>query len=224
MKSRTVGGLGSLAVATVLGAFLYLLLTAGAWAATPVQAQFDAGFDYHLIDPPVQIPGAKPGKITVVEFFWYGCPHCYRFEPYLDRWLKHKPADVQFIRIPAPLNPTWTVHARTYYAAKELGVLPRLFQPLFNAIHREGPGLATENTLARFFAHHGVKAAAFRAAYGSFSVDAEVRRARALAKRIGISGVPTLVVAGKYRTSLELAGSDQRLIGIVNYLVRKQAR
>ncbi len=206
--------------------FLWVLLVSVAWAAPapPGGAKFEAGFDYRLIDPPVRIPGAEPGKVTVVEFFWYGCPHCYRFEPYLDKWLGHKPPGAQFIRIPAPLNPTWTVHARAYYAAKELGVLPRLFQPLFDAIHRKGPALGTEDALAGFFARHGVKPAAFRAAYGSFTVDAEVRRARALAQRIGITGVPTVVVAGRYRTSLELAGSDQRLIDIVNYLVRKESR
>ncbi|GBE10001.1 thiol:disulfide interchange protein DsbA precursor [bacterium BMS3Bbin12] len=206
--------------------FLWVLLVSVAWAAPspPGGAKFEAGFDYRLIDPPVRIPGAEPGKVTVVEFFWYGCPHCYRLEPYLDKWLKHKPPGVQFIRIPAPLNAAWTVHARAYYAAKELGVLSRLFQPLFNAIQREGSALGTEDALADFFARHGVKPAAFRTAYGSFTVDAEVRRARALAQRIGITGVPTVVVAGKYRTGMELAGSDRRLIAIVNYLVRKESR
>ncbi len=226
MKSRRNGRTRRLRPRCVLWLLPCLLLVAGAshvGAYAASTAEYDAGFDYKLIDPPATVPGAEPGKVTVVEFFWYGCPHCYRFEPYLDKWLEHKPDYVQFIRIPAPLNPTWTVHARAYYAAQELGVLPRLFQPLFDAIQRQGPALATEDALAGFFTRHGVKPAAFRAAYGSFSVDAKVRRARALAQRVGVTGVPTLMVAGQYRTSLERAGSDQRLIDIVAYLARKAA-
>ncbi|HQU14628.1 MAG: hypothetical protein B7Z66_04695 [Chromatiales bacterium 21-64-14] len=201
-----------------------LVLVPGFAQAGPAKPQFDAGIDYKVIDPPVAIPGAAKGKVTVVEFFWYGCPHCYHFEPYLDAWLEHKPADVQFIRIPAPLNPTWTIHARAYYAAQELGVLNRIHRPLFDAVQKEGPQLASEDALTAFFAQHGVKAADFRAAYESFTVDAEVRRARALAQSMGISGVPTLVVDGKFKTDASLAGGNEKILQVVDYLVRRESR
>ncbi|RMG51350.1 MAG: thiol:disulfide interchange protein DsbA/DsbL, partial [Gammaproteobacteria bacterium] len=91
-------------------------------AAAPLQAEeFDPGIDYTVLPQPIPTDVPK-GKVEVAEFFWYGCPHCYRFEPHVQKWLKHKPEAAAFVRIPASLNPSWRPHAEAYYAAQTLGV------------------------------------------------------------------------------------------------------
>ncbi len=132
--------------------------------------------------------------------------------------------------MPAVLRDSWATHARAYYAAMALGVLDKIHGPLFGAIHREGRKLNTEETLADFFAEHGVSREEFREAYGSFSVHAKLRRAISMSRRYQINGVPAMVVNGKYRTDAKSASihepgapSNENMLKVVDYLIQKES-
>lgn len=181
----------------------------------------DEGIEYQLVTPPQ--PANTAGKVEVVELFWYGCGHCFVFEPHIGGWLKKKPENVEFIRIPATLNPGWVIHARTYYTAEVLGVLDKIHGPLFNAIHVEKRKLNDEAALAAFFAARGVPEEDFRKAFRSFAVETKLRRATSLTQRYGISGVPAIIINGKYRTDAGMTGSYENLLQVMDYLIRKEA-
>ncbi|RMD71961.1 MAG: thiol:disulfide interchange protein DsbA/DsbL, partial [Gammaproteobacteria bacterium] len=119
------------------------------------EKSFDEGIEYELVTPPQ--PTEDPSKIEVLEFFWYGCPHCYHAEPLVEAWLKRKPEDVVFRRMPAIFtNPLWELHARAYYTAEALGIVDKIHRPLFDAIHKERRPMNTEKDIEAFFAEHGV--------------------------------------------------------------------
>lgn len=201
-----------------------VLLAASQPAAFAVDGSIDEGIDYQRIVPaqPTRVPD---GKIEVVEVFWYGCPHCYDFEPHLNKWLADKPIDVAFRRIPGQLNPGWKVHAAAYYVAEELGVLDKIHSPLFDAMHENPRKYDTADALMEFFEQHGVTRDSFLAAYNSFAVRAKMRHAEQQVRRYGVTGVPSVIVAGKYRTSATMAGgSFESLLKVVNYLVDKERK
>ena len=183
--------------------------------------EFVAGQHYQEVKPAVATSVAA-GKVEVLELFWYGCPHCYAFEPQLSEWVKNKPDYVEFVRVPAVFAHNWELHARAYYAAQQLGVLEKVHQPLFNAIHSQGRKVGTEEELAQFFADQGVDAEAFKKAYNSFDVDTKTRHAIALTREYGITGVPALIVNGKYRTSAQEAGDLTTLLKVVESLADKE--
>jgi protein dithiol oxidoreductase (disulfide-forming) len=181
----------------------------------------DEGIDYKRIEPPQ--PTTAPGKVEVVELFWYGCPGCYAFKPFLNRWLDGLPEQVEFVRVPATLNPNWVVHARAHYAAEQLGVLEQIHAPLFDAIHLDRRRLDNEAALAEFFAEHGVAENAFRDAFRSFAVETKVRRAAALTQRYGITGVPSIVIDGKYRTDGSMAGGFENVLRVLDHLIKQES-
>lgn len=187
--------------------------------ATVVQSQsaFVPGTHYQDVTP-VQ-PTTTGEQIEVVEMFWYGCPHCFDFESYISKWLETKPANVAFVKIPAVFSQSWEPHARAYYTAETLGITDKIHRPLFNAIHTDKQPLNTEDSLARFFVSQGVTDADFRKAYHSFGVDGKVSRARQLSRAYGITGVPAIIVNGKYRSSANTAGSYTELLKLVDELV-----
>lgn len=182
---------------------------------------FQAGTQYELITPPQ--PTENSATVEVVEVFWYGCPHCFHLEPTLEAWLKHKPANVTFVRMPAALNPSWEVLARAYYAAEDLGVVDKIHEPLFKAIHEQHLPMNTDDDVVAFFAAHGVKEADARNAINSFSVATKVRRSKQMGERYGITGVPAVIVNGKYRTNVGMAGSAEALFKVVDFLVTKES-
>ena len=190
---------------------------------TPLWAAFDEGIEYKTVSPRVNNQ-IDEGKTEVVELFWYGCPHCFAFEPVLQKWLAHKPKDVNFVRIPAVFNPTWSLHARAYYTAEVLGVLDKTHEALFDAMHIKHEKMANADELASFFEKYGVKKDTFLETFNSFAVDAKVRRAIDLSKRYGIEGVPSMIVNGKYRTSGSLAGGHEGMLKVVDYLIKKEAK
>lgn len=182
---------------------------------------FAEGIDYERIVPAQ--PGGSGGTVEVTELFWYGCPHCYVFEPKVKAWLDDKPDYVEFKRLPAIFtNPRWELHARAFYAAEVLNVFDKMHAAIFHAIHEEKERLASKDDLAKLFAEHGISEAEFNSAFDSFAVQSGVRRAADLTKRYGIDGVPTMVVNGKYRVDGPIAGTYDRLIEIVNFLARKE--
>ncbi len=176
---------------------------------------------YENVSPPQ--PTANPDKIEVIEFFWYGCPHCYSFEPSLSAWLKTKPANVEFIRIPAVFSEQWGKHAKAYYVAEALGVLDKVHSDFFDAIQEKKQELETEEQLLKFFTDHGVKESDFKDTFNSFMIDAKLRQAPAIAAKYGITGVPAIIVNGKYKTNGTLAGTQEKMIDVVNQLIKKES-
>lgn len=181
-----------------------------------VYAEWGEGWD--PIDPPIAT-SVPDGKVEVVEFFWYGCPHCYSMEPALEAWLKNKPENVVFKRVPSPLNASWTVHAQFYYAAEALGVTDQLHEPLFEAMHVKKRKLFDKNSLIDFAVENGVDRQKFSDAWNSFGVYVKVQQARKLGQRYGLDGVPAIGIDGKYKTSGSLAGTYSRMFEIVSQLV-----
>jgi len=162
---------------------------------------------------------APAGKVEVVEFFWYGCPHCNHFEPYLAAWLSKLPADVSFRRVPVAFreNP-FGIHQRMYFAVEAMGLLNTLHPKIFRAIHEDQLKLDKPELIQDFVAKQGVDAAKFKEVYGSFSVANQVRRASQLQDSYGVEGVPSMGVAGKYYTDGTMAGSMQTVLQVVEYL------
>ncbi|MGC9008293.1 MAG: thiol:disulfide interchange protein DsbA/DsbL [Halothiobacillaceae bacterium] len=200
-----------------LGWLLALILSAGLAHAAPEEM-----VHYETIDPPVKVDTA--GGVVVQELFWYGCGHCYHFEPTLNAWLTKKPAHVRFERVAVALNPGWTPLSKAYYALRQLGVDEKIHAALFDAVHKERRPLGTAEQIADFVATHGVDREAFLKAYNGFAVDTEVRKAQQLARQYGITGVPAMVVQGKYRTSGSLAGSNAKMLEVVDALIAKEAQ
>lgn len=192
------------------------------WLALPVHAEeeFDEGFQFARITTPVEPVNTKSDKVEVVELFWYGCGHCYSFEPHLHGWLENKPENIEFVRVPAIFaNSGWELHARAYYTAEVLGVLDKTHSAMFSAIHKDKRRLASEKELAKFFSNYGVDEKKFKNTFNSFAVDMKVKRAERLTSQYAIEGVPAMVVAGKFRTDGPMAHSYKNMLQVVDYLV-----
>jgi thiol:disulfide interchange protein DsbA len=200
--------------------FGYLLILAGALLAGPAAA-LEAGKQYHEL--PFPPPVETGAKIEVREFFWYGCPHCYSFEPALKGWLKRRPANVEFIRTPGAA-PHWLIHAQAYYAFEALGVVDRIHDPMFRAVQADRQALRDESSIAAFAGSQGVDAAGFRNAFRSFGVRMKVERARKLNDEYMVSSVPLLVVDGKYVTSPSMANGEEEAIKVLDQLIARAAR
>lgn len=181
-----------------------------------------AGKDYLVINPPVPTPAN--GKVEVIEFFWYGCPHCNAFEPMLEAWAKKLPADVAFRRVPVAFrDEPFVAHQRIYYALEEMGLLEAMHAKVFAAIHVDHQRLDNPTEIAAFMKKNGVDPAKFMSFYNGFSVQTRARQAAQLAQAYKIDGVPSIAVAGKYFTSATLSGSPQRSLAVADYLIQ-QAR
>ncbi len=167
-------------------------------------------------------PTHNPDKIEVIEFFWYGCPHCYSLEPLLDKWVKNLPEDVEFIRQPAVFSELWGKHAKAYFTAEALGVVDRIHADFFDVIQNKKQHLETEDQLAKFFEAHGVKENEFRDTYRSFLVDAKMRQASTMASRYGVTGVPALIINGKYKTNGPIAGSHEKMLEVADRLIKQE--
>lgn len=182
-------------------------------------AEYVEGVHYVVLDKPVRTQDAS--KIEVTEVFWYGCSHCFRFDPALHQWAEKLPADVDFRMSPAMWHPDMEIHARAFYTAQALNVLDKMHQPLFNALNLEGKKLNTEAELAEIFAEHGVDNEAFSKAFSSFGVTSQVKQADARARSYKVSGTPEMVVDGKYRISASMAGGQAQMLDVADFLVAK---
>ena len=177
------------------------------------------GEHYDLISPAIR---ASEDKIEVTEFFWYGCGHCYNFEPQLTQWKKGLEDDVRVVGSPAMWSPVMEVHAKAFYAAEALGVLDKVHMPLFQALNVDRRRLASEKELADLFAANGVDRGEFSKAFNSFGVGSQVRQANARARAAKIAGTPEMMVAGKYRISTRKAGSQAKMLELARYLIEKE--
>ena len=203
---------------TVLTLFAGVMLSGSAVA----QMAFVAGNDYQLISPAVKT--SHPDKVVVTEIFWYGCPHCFRFEPYVEKWSASLPEGVIFEQVPSSLNPRWTEHARAYYSFQMMGALEQTHRAFFDAIHLKRQRLNSVDTIAEFVAERGLDEKVFREYYFSFPVETQLRKNVQIEKRYGHNGVPAVIVNGKYLVSGTLAGSNERMIQIMNFLVAKELK
>lgn len=184
--------------------------------------KYEEGVHYERIVPAQ--PTSTVNKVEVLEIFWYGCPHCFRFEPYVERWLRKKPENAQFVRLPGVFRPSWEIGARAFYTAKLLGVFEKLHKPIFNAIHLQKRKLNTEEAMMEFFAEQGVDKKDFIKTYNSFAVGTRLRRAKTMTARYGIDGVPAVIVNGKYRVSNRMTGSNAETLKVINFLVEKESK
>ena len=182
---------------------------------------FKEGEDYKRLTTPVKVE--DPAKIEVREFFWYGCPHCFSLEPTLLDWKATMPEGVAFVQTPAALNQSWMNHAHAFYVAEALGKIELIHKDLFHAIHLENKRneLNSQEGLASFFAKYGIPEEEFNKLFHSFSIRVKVRNAEALAKTYRLTGVPAVVVNGKYVVQTGDGGFD-RMMRVVNFLIEKE--
>ena len=193
------------------------------FAAGLAQAQPTAGVEY--LELSALQPTDTAGKIEIIEFFWYGCPHCYNFEPALEPWIKKLPKDTQFRRIPAIFRDEWAQAARAYYALETIGEIPRLHRPLFDAVHQNTRlNVANEAALTEWLGKNGVDTKKFAAAYRSFSVESKVKRAAQLTQAYKIEGVPSMAVSGQYVVNTDNIKSFEQLLAVTDYLVEQSRK
>ena len=200
-----------------LAVFIFLLVNSALLQA----ADYSEGTHYKKL-PPQQTSSGE--KVEVQEFFWYGCPHCYSFEPYLKTWEKTKPANVELVRVPAVFRPEWEVQARAFYALSQMGKIDDIHGKIFTAINKDKIRLDKKELIVDFVEKNGVDRKKFLEEYDSFGVDGMVRKAKKKIKAYQIQGVPSVVVNGKYLTSASMAGSYDNMLKISNYLIAKESK
>lgn len=191
--------------------------------------KFQEGTHYERLVP-TQPTWGGADKIEVAEFFWYGCPHCYTFEPIINDWAENdKPANVRFVRIPAMWNGILVLHGRLFFTEQILvrnGLIedPEGFRSaVFAEYHRRGNRLTSEGSIQALFARFGVSADEFTKAWNSFEVNQNLRKADDLARRYGIASVPAVVVNGKYRTGAQDAGGFQEWMELIDELILRES-
>ncbi|KVQ07616.1 thiol:disulfide interchange protein DsbA/DsbL [Burkholderia ubonensis] len=197
---------------------LSLSLAAGFAQAAPSAPV--AGKDYEVMKAPQPV-SAPAGKVEVIEFFWYGCPHCYEFEPTVEAWVKKQGDKVDFKRIPVAFRDDFVPHSKLFYAVSALGISEKVTPAIFNAIHKQKNYLLTPQAQADFLASQGVDKKKFMDAYNSFSVQGQVKQSAELLKSYNIDGVPTIVVQGKYKTGPSYTNSLEGTAQVLDYLVKQ---
>ena len=191
--------------------FRRALLAAGlGLCLTTAHAQLTAGKDYINLRTPQ--PTDSSSKVEVLEFFWYGCPHCSNLQPALEVWLKRKPADVEFKHVPAVFQESWVPLTRTYYTLEAMGLVDKLHREVFAALHKQRLQLRDANAIFDWMASKGVDRKKFADTYNSFGVNGRTQRSIELTKKFDISGTPTLAIDGKYLTSPSLTLKADRTI------------
>ena len=196
----------------------WLLASAFTLLAGAASAQIQPGREFQRIEP--QRPVAADGRIEVIEFFYYGCPVCYETQPFLSRWLGTAPEYVALRRVPALSTEAWEPFAKLFYALQTLGQLGRLHGPVYDEFHFENLRLDDERIMADWAARNGIERQKFVEVYRSPEVAAGVAQARELLRAYGVRAVPTFIVDGKFLTSARLAGGTERVIRVVDHLVK----
>jgi thiol:disulfide interchange protein DsbA len=207
-----------------ISTFLISLALAASAATLAVNPAYAAGIDptgkYDLVTPPQ--PTDTPGKIEVLEVFWYGCPHCFTFLSVMEQYTQSKADDVAVRHMPAIFRDSWVDHARAFYTAELLGVEDQIRRPLFEAIHVHKQRLDTQESLMKFFEIYGVSNDDFNKTYNSFAVQTLLRKSQVMQQRYGVRGTPTVIVNGKYRVSGSLAGPPESVIKVIEALVERE--
>lgn len=198
------------------------LVTASLFGMTAQAADvpLEAGKTYIELSNPV--PVSVPGKIEVVELFWYGCPHCYAFEPTINPWAEKLPSDVNFKRIPAMFGGPWDAHGQLFLTLEAMGVEHKVHNAVFEAIQKQGKRLTKPEEMADFVATQGVDKDKFLATFNSFAIQGQIKQAKELAQKYGVQGVPTLIVNGKYRFDLGSTGGPEQTLNVADQLIAKE--
>ena len=201
------------------------LAAGGGTTSAVAQAQPQGGAPVegtHYVKLAQPLPVAVPGKIEVIEFFWYGCPHCNAFEPMLDAWQKKLPADVAFRRVPVAFREEpYVAHQRIFYALDEMKLVEQMHRKVFYAIHNDRQRLDKPADIAAFMTKNGIDGAKFLEHYNGFSMQAKLAQAAQLAKAYRIDGVPSIGVQGRYFTSPSVAGSPERSLAVADWLIQQ---
>jgi len=184
--------------------------------------EYVAGRHYEILDSPSVT--RDPSKVEVVEVFWFGCNHCYALESYILPWKKTLPKDVDYWKSHATWNPTLKIHARLFYSAKALGIEDQIVPGAFTAIQREGRFLTGNSELEYFFKGFGVEKEKYLSVSNSFGVNNAVKQADNRMRQWTITGVPTLIVNGKYKVSGTREVGTDRLLDVVDFLIEKERR
>jgi thiol:disulfide interchange protein DsbA len=199
-----------------------------AMAAAEREWKFTEGTHYTRLIPTQPTVGGSD-KVEVAEIFWYGCNHCYDFETFINRWKDSMPANARLVRIPATWNPLVKLHAQLYYTEEVLTKNGKLADPerfraaVFAEYHRRGNRMASIDSIQKIFETHGVSADDFKNTWSSFEVSQKLRIADDLQRRYSITGVPAVVVNGKYRSGAAEAGGYPRLLELVDELIARES-
>ena len=199
------------------------LLSASTLAPAFAHAQGGPIEGKHYVRLSVPVPvTAPPGKLELVDFFWYGCPHCAAFEPELDAWAKRLPDEVVFSRVPVAFRAEpFTTHQRIFYALEALGLVEALHRKVFYAIHVDRQALDKPAEITAFMAKNGVDVAKFNEAFASFTTQAKIKRAKLLVDGYKIDGVPAIGIHGRYYTAGSLAGGNDRMLAVADFVLQK---
>jgi thiol:disulfide interchange protein DsbA len=195
---------------TIALAASLLVLAFGAFAQAPAKP-------YAVLTPAQPTEGS--GKIEVIEFFWYGCPHCYSLEADVNAWLKKAPKDVVFKRVPAAPSENWAQSAALYYTLEAMGLLDQYHAKVFDAFHKENKNLGNKRIREEWLKANGIDVAKYNEVEKSFSVATRLQRARQMTAAYKVDGVPRIFVNGKYYTAAEFAGSNSRIFAVVDQLI-----
>jgi thiol:disulfide interchange protein DsbA len=203
---------------------LFVIVAGALIAASAFAQQAPApGREYFELNPPQATD--SPGRVEVIEFFWYRCPHCYSLEPLLEPWVKRLPKDTQFKRVPAIFNDDWAIDARIFYTLEAMGAVERLHRPLFEAIHQQGgvrlKGDAYAKWAAEWLSKQGVDMKKYDETYRSFTVTTRLRRASQMTQAYKFDGVPALAIQGRY-----VVNASSSMLSVADHLIgqaRKQA-
>lgn len=200
-------------------AAVLLLVGISASGISAARAEIAEGSDYTVLPHPQPTDSGK--NIEVIEFFWYGCPHCYELHPRIKAWLKRMPKDVSFRYVPAIFRANWIPGAKTFYALEALGEKDKLHDKVYDAIHRDKTDLSKDEVLFDWVAKQGIDRQKFIDAYNSFSVQNQVSRSTRMSKDYGLTGVPAVVVDGRYMTSGRMGSTPEDTIRTLEELVEK---
>ncbi|HEX6007161.1 MAG TPA: thiol:disulfide interchange protein DsbA/DsbL [Burkholderiales bacterium] len=193
-----------------------LLLLQPAVRAADEAPRIRANVDYRLIEPQ---PVTTGSRVEVIDFFWYGCPHCYTFQPALESWIRRMPADVALRRVPALLRDNWAPHARIYYTLEALGEVERLHQAVYHGYHVEELHMSKPDVMLQWAMRQGIDGRRWTEAYHSAKVTEKVERAKEMTNDYNVQGTPSLVVDGRYLTSPAMARGEHRMIPILEELI-----
>lgn len=183
------------------------------------QSEIIEGKDYVVLAKP--IPVENTGKVEVLEFFWYGCPHCYSLHPHLAAWLANLPADVNFRYVPAILRANWVPAAKIFHTIEAMGITGTLHDKVYDAIHRDKIDLNNDSVLFEWIEKQGFDRKKFENTYQSFTVQNLVAKSTQMTRQYELNGVPALIVNGKYITSGRMGGTPQDTIKTLNGLIEK---
>lgn len=207
------------------GLVLALFIVTGCVPESGQAEEFKEGTDYTLISPPVPVQAAD-GKVEVAELFWYGCPHCYHLEPTINKFVQNKPDNVEFRRVPATLSPRWAFHARLFYVGQLLDPdgSKHVHAKIFDAIQKQRRQINNDDALRRFFTGIGFSADQVNSALKSMELNAMMVRADEVGKMSKADSVPTIIINGKYLTSPSMVGNEEKLLKVIDYLVRRESK